>query len=153
DGVGRGVGESTLLPLRRRAENDSRWRRGRVSALRLVESYRGSQQGAVDAGAGGGVDAGACRGFERPDGIAPPGGRLMAAETARPHVPIPRWSRVARAGALLALALVGASALGVSSAAAQTAPSPYLDFRTQLRPTPTPKGPGLGSVATGVPKD
>jgi LPS-assembly protein len=74
----------------------------------------------------------------------------MAAQTARPRVPIP-WPSTARAGALLAL--VGACALGVSSAAAQTAPSPYLDFRTQLRPTPTPKGPGLGSVANGVSKD
>ena len=76
----------------------------------------------------------------------------MAAQTARPRVPIP-WPSTARAGALLVLALVGACALGVSSAAAQTAPSPYLDFRTQLRPTPTPKGPGLGSVANGVSKD
>ena len=76
----------------------------------------------------------------------------MAAQTARPRVPIP-WPSTARAGALLVLALVGACALGVSSAAAQTAPSPYLDFRTQLRPTPTPKGPGFGSVANGVSKD
>jgi LPS-assembly protein len=76
----------------------------------------------------------------------------MAAQTARPRVPIP-WPSTARAGALLVLALVGACALGVSLAAAQTAPSPYLDFRTQLRPTPTPKGPGLGSVANGVSKD
>jgi LPS-assembly protein len=77
----------------------------------------------------------------------------MAAQTVRPHIPIFWPSGIARAGALLALVLVGASTLGVSSAMAQTAPSPYLDFRTQLRPTPTPKGPGLGSVATGVPKD
>jgi lipopolysaccharide export system permease protein len=129
---------------------DSRWGCGRVSAVRPVESYRGSQQGAVDAGVGGGVDAGACRGIDGPYCIAPPGGRLMAAQTARPRVPIP-WPSTARAGVLLAL--VGACALGVSSAAAQTAPSPYLDFRTQLRPTPTPKGPGLGSVANGVSKE
>jgi len=79
----------------------------------------------------------------------------MAAQTARPRVPIP-WPSTARAGALLVLALlalVGAGALGVSSALAQTAGTPYLDFRTQLRPTPTPKGPGLGSVANGVSKD
>jgi LPS-assembly protein len=76
----------------------------------------------------------------------------MAAQSARPRIPIP-WPWPARAGALLVLALVGAGALGVSSALAQTAGTPYLDFRTQLRPTPTPKGPGLGSVANGVSKD
>ena len=73
----------------------------------------------------------------------------MAARTARPCLRPALRSRLARAGLLLALALVGANAIGASSASAQTAPTPFLDFRTQLRPTPTPKGPGLGSVATG----
>jgi LPS-assembly protein len=77
----------------------------------------------------------------------------MAAQPARPLIPIPLRSRLARAGVMLALAFVGASAVGASSASAQYVSSPYLDFRTQLRPTPAPKGPGLGSVANGVSRD
>jgi LPS-assembly protein len=73
----------------------------------------------------------------------------MAAQTARPCIRPSLRSRLARAGLLFALALVGANAIGASSASAQSTSSPFLDFRTQLRPTPTPKGPGLGSVATG----
>jgi LPS-assembly protein len=73
----------------------------------------------------------------------------MAAQTARPCIRPPLRSRLARAGLMFALAFVGANAIGASSASAQSTSSPFLDFRTQLRPTPTPKGPGLGSVATG----
>jgi len=73
----------------------------------------------------------------------------MAARTARHCIRPPLRSRLARAGLLFALAVVGANAIGAPSASAQSSSTPFLDFRTQLRPTPTPKGPGLGSVATG----
>ena len=73
----------------------------------------------------------------------------MAARTARHCIRPPLRSRLARAGLLFALAVVGANAIGAPSASAQSGATPFLDFRTQLRPTPTPKGPGLGSVATG----
>jgi len=73
----------------------------------------------------------------------------MAAQTARHCTRPPLRSRLARAGLLFALAFVGANAIGAPSASAQSSSTPFLDFRTQLRPTPTPKGPGLGSVATG----
>jgi LPS-assembly protein len=68
------------------------------------------------------------------------------------RIPLASTMRLARSCALLVLALIGANAAGVHSAFAQ-APDKYLDFRYQLRPTPTPKGPGLGNVANGVPKD
>ncbi len=73
----------------------------------------------------------------------------MATLTGRPH---PRRNgltagpRMARIGAALALAVAGASVAGVRSSAAQPVQTPFLDFRTQLRPQPVPKGPGVAGA-------
>jgi LPS-assembly protein len=56
--------------------------------------------------------------------------------------------RVARLGAACALALA-AGTVAMSVASAQTAQTPYLDFKYQLRPTPPSKGPGIGGALTG----
>jgi LPS-assembly protein len=61
--------------------------------------------------------------------------------------------RVARLAATWALALVAASTVAVTVASAQLAPTPYLDFKYQLRPTPVPKGPGIGGAMTGQPQN
>ncbi len=53
-----------------------------------------------------------------------------------------------RLAAACALALV-ASTVAVSVASAQVAPTPFLDFKYQLRPTPASKGPGIGGALTG----
>ena len=60
---------------------------------------------------------------------------------------------MARLAATWALALVAASTVAVSVASAQLAPTPYLDFKYQLRPTPLPKGPGIGGAMTGQPQN
>ena len=60
--------------------------------------------------------------------------------------------RVARLVAACALALA-ASTVAMSVASAQMAPTPYLDFKYQLRPTPPSKGPGIGGAMTGQPQN
>ena len=57
--------------------------------------------------------------------------------------------RVARVAATYALALAAASTVALNVASAQPAPTPYLDFKYQLRPVPVPKGPGIGGAMTG----
>src|SRR5262249_564794 len=92
-----------------------------------------------------GLDAGA---YRRADGAyraPPPGGRVMAAQTARHCTRPPLRSRLARAGLLFALAFFGANAIGAPSASAQSGAHPFPHFRTPRRP----KGPGVGRVATG----
>jgi LPS-assembly protein len=67
-----------------------------------------------------------------------------------------RWAvrtRVARLAAACALALAAASTMAVSVASAQMAPTPYLDFKYQLRPTPPSKGPGIGGAMNGQPQN
>ena len=60
--------------------------------------------------------------------------------------------RAARCAAACALALA-ASTVAMSVASAQTAQTPYLDFKYQLRPTPPSKGPGIGGAMTGQPQN
>jgi LPS-assembly protein len=75
----------------------------------------------------------------------------MRVRLGHPHVPL-SW-RAARAGVAFVLAAIAASAAVVPWASAQQVMTPYLDFRSQLRPTPTPRGPGLASAANGVNRD
>jgi LPS-assembly protein len=60
------------------------------------------------------------------------------------------WSRLARVCTAASLALAGLTVVGMCFAQAQPVQTPFLDFRTQVRPHPTPKGPGIaGSLGPG----
>jgi LPS-assembly protein len=60
--------------------------------------------------------------------------------------------RVPRLAAACALALATCT-VAVSVASAQTAQTPYLDFKYQLRPAPASKGPGIGGAMNGQPQN
>src|SRR5262245_47060759 len=99
------------------------------------------------------MDACAHRCTDRPRCVAVSGGRLMPVVAGRPHH-LERssslWSRLARVCTAASLALAGLTVVGMCSAQAQPVQTPFLDFRTQVRPQPTPKGPGIaGSLGPG----
>src|SRR5262249_57381746 len=127
-----GVGQFAFLPLRRRAEDrPGRNRRG-LSALHLVESRRGLEQGGPDGPAGGGRIASRRRQRDGPDCAPLPGGRVMA--RAATH------SRLSRRRSWWAALVIFAAVVTVVAGSARVSPAlaPFLTFPPRPQPPVTP---------------